>query len=276
MKVYTDQKKLTDTESKEASKIDLRNEIQEEHRTHPAPWFRWVLARLKLADLAHILEIGCGSGAMWQENQDRLSPGWQIFLTDLSRGIVKTAHNNLADLNQASSFLTLDSQSMPFGKENFDAVLAIGVLDQVPDLNQALSEAWRVLRPPGLLLASAGGREHLREMRVMLAPYLPGEKADLLGGEEERFGLENGQQKLSVFFDQVERFDYNDTMQFTELQPILDYVLSEESIVWDMRLHHLSQFVWDLKRKLAEDGVIEVTVQKCLFTARKQFIRPRR
>jgi ubiquinone/menaquinone biosynthesis C-methylase UbiE len=272
MKIYADQKKLTEVENKDASKLDLRNEIQEEYRSHPAPWFGWVFAHLRLPENARILEIGCGSGMLWQENLAEVSPRWEIILSDLSRGMVSVARNNLTETILQSRFLSLNSQGLPFQDETFDAVLAIGVLDQVPDLNLTLCEVQRILRPSGLFMASAGGREHLLEMRTMLKPYVAEERAELLGGEEDQFGLENGKQILEPHFDKIARYDYLDRMQFIELQPILDYVLSEEAVVWDLRLHRLSQFVWELKHRLIQEGKIEVGVQKCLFTARKQAV----
>jgi ubiquinone/menaquinone biosynthesis C-methylase UbiE len=272
MNYHADQKRLTDTKYEDANKLDLRNEIQDEYGSHPAPWFQWLFSYLDLPENARILEIGCGSGMLWQENKGHISSGWKCFLSDLSHIMVKVSQNNLEEVPAAAGFLSLDSQTIPFPSESFDAVLAIGVLDQIPNLEKALSETWRVLRPSGQFFASAGGYHHLLEMREMLKPFVSEEQAELLGGNDQRFGLENGKKQLQSHFEEVLRHDYLDRLRFAELQPILDYVLSEEAVVWDMKLNHLSQFVHLIKEQLKEEGHVGVAVQKCLFVARKKIM----
>jgi ubiquinone/menaquinone biosynthesis C-methylase UbiE len=115
-----------------------------------------------------------------------------MTLTDPVTGIIQDARTRLADLPNNVRFLNADCQALPYPSEHFDAVLAIGVLDLLPNLDQALAEIWRVLGPSGLFLASAGGKGHLEELEALLKPFIPDDQAELLGGDESRFGLENG------------------------------------------------------------------------------------
>jgi ubiquinone/menaquinone biosynthesis C-methylase UbiE len=264
-----DQKQRVETDSGDANKLDLRNEIQEAYGAHPQPWFRWVFARIDLPERARILEIGGGTGSLWHENRDAIPPGWEIIISDLLPGMVATAQHNLDQLSTETAFLSSDSQGLPFPDGSFDAVVAVGVLDLVPDLNQALAEIRRVIRPSGLFATTAGGRKHLLEMRQMLKPFLPGEKADQLGGEEGQFGLENGEAKLACYLENTRRQDYLDRLTFTEVQPILNYILSEDAITQELTLYGLGKFTRALKQDLTRQGKIEVVVQKCLFTTRK-------
>lgn len=267
MNEHTDQKRLRESAYSKADELDRRNAIQESFGSRAKPWFRWVFEQLDLSETAAVLELGCGSGALWLENQPRLSPGWQLTLSDLSPGMLRDARKSLKGLKPAPVFAVLDAQSLPFEDKQFDAVLAVGLLDHLADVPRAAREIWRALRPGGKLLASAGGSGHLRELRKRLRPFLPKQKSENLGGAAERFGLENGEAILNRIFQQVARHDYFDRLVFEEAQPVIDYVLSEQAIQTALDPERLSGFVNRIKRELIERGKIQVSVEKGLFVA---------
>jgi hypothetical protein len=99
---------------------------------------------------------------------------------------------------------------------------------------------------------------------------LPGEIIQCLGGQDARFGLENGEKLLSPYFETIARRDYEDRLVFTELSPVLNYVLSEHEIAWSMPLSRLGEFVQHVKRALARSGQISVTVRKGIFVGQKR------
>lgn len=257
------------TKNTDTNKLDLRNEIQEEYSTRPVAWPAWVFQAIQLPDDSRVLEVGSGTGSFWQQNAARIPPRWEITLTDQSMAMAQRARSNLNRSRPFMRFMDVDCQALPFPNQRFDAVLAIGVLDLVPDLDQALREIWRVLLPSGQLIASAGGKGHLRELENLLRPFLPEEVVQHLGGQEDRFGLENGQQRLSPYFKAITRRDYTDQLVFTELAPVLDYVLSEQEIAWSMPLSQLAEFVQCVERALAKTGQLSVTVRKGIFVVKK-------
>jgi len=259
-----------ESSSADTNKLDLRNEIQEEYSTHPVPWPEWVFQSLDLLEDSRVLELGSGTGSFWQHNTGRIPLRWKNIITDQSIDMVRQARSNLTSVRPTMRFLEVDSQALPLPAEHFDAILAIGLLDLVPDLNQALSEAWRVLLPYGQIIATAGGKGHLRELEDLLRPFLPEDVVQQLGGQENRFGLENGEERLSPYFEKITRHDYNDRLVFTELSPVLDYILSEQEIVWAMPLSHLGKLVHHVKLALARSGQLTVTVRKGIFVGQKK------
>jgi SAM-dependent methyltransferase len=58
-----------------------------------------------------------------------------------------------------------DVQDLPFADGAFDVVAAMWMLYHVPDLDQALSEVRRVLRPGGLFVAVTNGDQHVADLR---------------------------------------------------------------------------------------------------------------
>lgn len=126
------------------------------HAAHPEylAGFYWCPEMLAEADArllgdvsgAHVLEIGCGSApcATWLHQHS------SCFVTgfDISAGMLRRASGGPA-LVQA------DVLAMPFADESFDvAFSAFGALPFVRDIDAALREVGRVLRPEGRFVFS--------------------------------------------------------------------------------------------------------------------------
>lgn len=129
---------------------------------------------------SRVLEVGCGSGEM-AERIDAL-PGVTLVATDYSDDLVELAAARGVDARQA------DICYLPFDPEGFDVVYAGWVLDHVRDIDRALAEVRRVLRPGGTLVAVTGGDGATERPR-------------------HRFSGETGQRMLSRRFSDVRRLD---------------------------------------------------------------------
>ncbi len=249
------------------SGLEIRNLIQERYRTHPQNWFRWVYDRLSFAGRPSILEIGCGAGELWRENLDRLPGGQRLILSDLALYMVGAARSGLLDETQDFHFALLDSQKIPFPDDSFDMVIALGLLDLVPDRAKTLDEIQRVLKPGGLFYTSAGSQTHLQEIEELVRPFLPDAN---YGGSPERFGLENGAALLASRFSEVERFIYENALEFQHMAPLAAYVLSEDEIKAAFSQETLKEFTRFLEQVLSARGYFRVTIKKGIFVARKQ------
>jgi len=98
-----------------------------------------------------VLEIGCGTGT----TALRLAPFTRRLLaTDVSQQMITIAREKLAARPMAQlGFAVADADAQVFGQGIYDAVLAFNVLHLVSDLDQALAQAVRALRPGGLLIS---------------------------------------------------------------------------------------------------------------------------
>ncbi|MFL6138116.1 MAG: class I SAM-dependent methyltransferase [Frankiaceae bacterium] len=94
------------------------------------------------------LEIGCGTGFFLLNLKlaGVLSEG---AVTDISPGMVAVAQRNAERLGFAVDGRVADAESVPYGDGSFDLVVGHAVLHHVPDVELALREALRVLRPGG-------------------------------------------------------------------------------------------------------------------------------
>lgn len=98
----------------------------------------------------NVLEIGCGAGYNTRHLADRL-PKTRFVGIDISESHTETATVEAQNLTNVE-YETGDFQQLPFDDCRFDAVLAVECLCQGSDMQRALREAFRVLRPGGKFL----------------------------------------------------------------------------------------------------------------------------
>lgn len=101
-----------------------------------------------------ILEIGCGTGAFAGRLQSE-HPTATLVVIDQSARMVELTRERGVDSRVA------DAMDLPFEDASFDAVVAMWMLYHVPDLDVALAEVRRVLRPGGLFVSVTNGDEHM-------------------------------------------------------------------------------------------------------------------
>jgi ubiquinone/menaquinone biosynthesis C-methylase UbiE len=203
--------------------LRARIELHDRFSTSTLSYPRWVFDGYDFGDDADVLEVGCGNGMIWRENLDRIPPGWRLTLTDLSPGMVETARGVLGD---RATYVATDVQELPFGEASFDAVIANHMLFHVEDRPRALGEIARVLRPGGQFRATTIGLEHLRRLRELVPPREGGQWEKT----RERFTVEQVSKELAPFFVDVELEPYEDSLEVTELEPLLDFVRSRGDV----------------------------------------------
>ncbi len=94
------------------------------------------------------LELGCGTGFFLLN----LKLGGVLddgHVTDLSPGMVDVAKRNGTHLGFELEGRVADAETLPYPDESFDLVIGHAVLHHIPDLEQALREVMRVLKPGG-------------------------------------------------------------------------------------------------------------------------------
>lgn len=231
---------MTDTQQ---DALDVREQYQDDKNlnarialharfsTNPYGWTRWVFDHLThLPEHACILELGCGPGDLWAANHARIPAGWELTLTDFSPGMVETAQAKLVELDRQLTTKVVDAQEIPLEDGTFDAVVANHMLYHVPDRRRALSEIRRLLRADGTLFATTVGDRHMAQLWTLVEPFAP-DIHERTGRVSSGFTLENGGGQLAEFFAGVTREDYEDALEVTEVQPIVDYLRSSVTLM---------------------------------------------
>lgn len=268
---FQDPNHLREDQYKDSSNLDARAALHRQFSTAVTRWQPWVFAHLKLYDGMDVLECGCGPGWLWRENRVDVPKDCRVTLTDLSPGMIAEARTALQELPQFA-FEVTSIDALPFANDSFDVVVANHMLYHVPQINRALSEIKRVLRPNGRLLAATNGDNHMKELPEM-GKMLLASHADLqdtyLNSPPDRlsFRLENGGELLMPYFSQVDLELYPDSLRVTEVPPLVAYVIStvgrenmSETAVAALRQH--------LQERLDRDGAILISKDSGLFIAR--------
>lgn len=93
-----------------------------------------------------VLEIGCGLGT---DGVQFAKAGASYVGLDLSLRSVPLAKKNFEWRNLSASLLVSDAESLPIKKDSVDVVYSHGVLHHTPDIQRAVNDIHRVLRPGG-------------------------------------------------------------------------------------------------------------------------------
>lgn len=94
-----------------------------------------------------VLEAGCGKGR--HTYIVSTFGAKEIYAVDLSNAVF-VARKNVNKEN--CLFLKSDIRKLPFEENLFDVIICIGVLHHIENMDEALFELWRVLKPEGKLL----------------------------------------------------------------------------------------------------------------------------
>lgn len=99
-----------------------------------------------LPDIANrtVLDVGCGLGMMMDYF---LSRGNRVFGIDITPESVRE------NKNRGLKCLESDARHLPFGDNVFDLVYSLGVIEHVPEIELALQEKVRVVKPGGTIVA---------------------------------------------------------------------------------------------------------------------------
>ena len=212
-----------------------------------------------------VLEIGCGNGELWNSFSFDSISECDVFLTDQSEGMIKSVRTRFGHLVNT---IVCSCEALPFKNNYFDMVIANHVLFYLEDIDQGLSEIYRVLKPKGTVLCSTYGRSHLAEITQLCQDYNP---KISLSTEclQDKFGKENGSEILRKYFKGLNRFDFFGSLQISERQPLIDYILSCHGNQTEMLANNLEEFSSYIDKQLQLSGKIEVKKDACLFVGHK-------
>jgi ubiquinone/menaquinone biosynthesis C-methylase UbiE len=262
-----DQTYLLNDQYKDAANLDARIRLHVLFSTNPYGWQRWCFDQYALPAQARVLEIGCGPAHLWTTNLDRVPPGWQITLSDFSRGMLEQARRNLGSHISAFHFEIADAQQLPFEKDTFDVVIANHMLYHVPDRLKALAEMRRVLKPGGTIYLATNGLAHLRELYELEHRFDPTVDFGWSSASPKLFSLDEGRPEVERFFQNVHIVRYEDALNITQAEPLVDYILSMMTAsVLRQRRSELQRFIED---ELQRHGVIHITKESGIFIGEK-------
>ena len=159
------------------------------------------------ASPGRLLEVGSGLGRFAERLVRELTA--DVVAVDLSPRMAELTRGRGIEARVA------DVQDLPYADGEFDVVVANWVLYHVPDLDLALREVARVLRPSGRLVAATFGEDHLHELWKLL---------DNVHVAALGFSRESASESLLRRFASVERRDADGVTVFPDRASVRRYV----------------------------------------------------
>jgi len=207
-----------------SQRIRELNEARERF-SHPHIDFpKWALEGIQWRGDERILDIGCGYGAYYERLIER-HPDIQYFGIDLSEGMLRQH-----PAYETGRLAFGEATQLPFANETFDVVMANNMLYHIPDVEAAIREVKRVIKPDGVMMAATHSIQTMPELRMLIRRAIiiltranpssvrpPMTVSDL-------FSLETGTRFLSRYFYGVCRFEIPTTLVFHNENDFLGYL----------------------------------------------------
>jgi ubiquinone/menaquinone biosynthesis C-methylase UbiE len=270
MTKLTDQHYLKTQQYRSASNLEARIALHRSFGTNPYDWQLWVFDQLELEPGMQILEMGCGPASLWRGNLTgplarRLPENTRIILGDLSTGMVREARDHLQG-HPVFAYHVSDVQRLPLPSALFDRLIANHMLYHVPDIQAALHEFKRCLKPGQPLFAATNGRAHMAELDQLLKDFEPGYTLALRA--VERFALENAREQLERVFASVEVLPFDCNLKVTDPAALIAYVASMWGWLEDPSSEKFETFERFVRQRFQPKGYLWITKSAGLVIAR--------
>ena len=154
-----------------------------------------------------VLEVGCGRGEVAERMMQELD----------ARVVALDQSERMVELTAARGVEAVvgDVVELPFADAGFDCAVAAWMLYHARDLDRALSELKRVLRPGGRLVAATSSERNLAEVWELVGE---------IGAPGGEFTVERAGRRLEGHFAHVERRVVTGTVTFPDRDAAAAYL----------------------------------------------------
>ena len=239
--------------------LNTRISIHDKYSTNKMGFHNWIISNYRIDNGAKVLEIGCGTGDMWKNQEVLIATCSKLVLSDFSDGMVATTKCNVGSYNNVE-YKVIDIQEIPFADETFDVVIANMMLYHVPDISKGLAEVRRVLKRDGLFYCATYGEHGIIEyLSKVLVAY------GVEDNVNKNFTLQNGQKILTKHFSKVTKLEYIDSLAVTDVSDMVEYIYSLSSMTSLSGVP--KQVVKDILVGHTTNGILNVPKEYGMFIA---------
>jgi len=127
-----------------AHRYDLMNRIMTAGRD--VRWREQVIRQTKLKPDARVLDLGAGTGDLAREALKQ-QPEAKVVAADFTLEMMR-----VGQISGSLPWSAADALNLPFEENTFDAVVSGFLMRNVGDIQQALKEQYRILKPGGRIV----------------------------------------------------------------------------------------------------------------------------
>ena len=248
------------------AKLQTRIDIYEYQRPR-VDFHAFALDHLALRGNERVLDVGCGTAIALRR---LAAPETQLALVGVDRSPGMVSESRARERSGRVRWVVGDAGALPTPDRTYDVVLAMHMLYHASDIEAAVGELRRVLRPTGTLLATTLGRRHMGELHDLATEILAGARLDR---PSFRFGLEDAG-ILRRHFASVELDRLRGQLVLDVPDPLVRYLDSARDlfeptlprgITWERLLGHVER---RLRDEIASHGRFTVTTDSGVLVCR--------
>lgn len=249
-----------------SSNLDIRKNLHKKYSTNPISYTDWIVSHIECFTGCRILEVGCGTGDLWENYPELIDTFSELVLTDISKGMVDIVQEKYAGRKnlQIQAVSVLD---MPFEDHSFDRIIANSMLYHVSEVDLALENVNRVLRDDGVFYATTFGNGGMINY-INHAMFEMG-LSDSKKISEISFSLENGGDILRNLFTVVKEERYDDHLEVVEISDLVEYILSMSSMSYVDRSNR-DKMVSYFESKKDSKGILTIPKVSGIFICSKR------
>ena len=220
-------KEVLSRQYKDRSNLDIRKNFHKKYGTNPIRFTDWILSKIKFFKGCRVLEVGCGTGDLWENYAELTDTFSELVLTDISKGMIDIAKESYAGRKNIQ-IQAMDVLEMPFEDNSFDIIIANSMLYHVDDVDPALENIHRILRDEGVFYATTFGKDG--QLNYINNAMFEMGLSDSKKIDEISFTLENGRDILQNHFSVVKEETYDAHLEVSEALDLVEYIFSMSSM----------------------------------------------
>lgn len=118
-------------------------------------WRKYAMRRARIQSGMAVLDVCCGTAEFTMEIARAVGAGGHVTGLDFSEQMLQVGQQKVkaSECNDRIKLIQGNAMSLPFEDNSFDAATVGWGLRNVPDINQALQEMRRVVRPGGWIVS---------------------------------------------------------------------------------------------------------------------------
>jgi len=130
-------------------------------------WHRFMFRKAGDITGKKVCDVGCGTGEISFMAAERVGPGGEVIGVDITPGMLAMAERKMEtlDLPKKVDFRVGDALDMQFNDDTFDLVTSGYMLRNVTDIQRAVDEMYRILRPGGKVVVAELSKPRNRILR---------------------------------------------------------------------------------------------------------------
>ena len=205
--------------------------ITGEYDVFPDAFYREIFWKIKMEHLrpgSMIIDVGSGSGAWSIRIAKR---GYVVVGIDMSSKMTRNAHRFANNHQTSFSGICGDAGKLPFRDNNFDCVFFGFSLHHIPNVLQALEEAYRCLKSGGfIILIEPNGSNPVRKLSTVIGKLLNRTRRWCFSSQSER------PLSMNLIYKLLK------ACKFDDISAVMDYTIlksEKANVATDLRDHLL-------------------------------------